>query len=98
MKPDALFVNTSRAELVEEGALEAALHRGCPGSAAVDVFTNEPLAPDALILRIPTVLATPHLGYVERDGYESQFSSTFDQILAYAAGKPVNVVNPDALR
>ena len=97
MKPDALFVNTSRAELVEEGALEEALRRGCPGGAAVDVFTSEPLAPDAPLLRIPTVLATPHLGYVEQDSYEIYFRAAFENIVNFAAGKPTNILNPEAL-
>lgn len=97
MKPDALFVNTSRAELVEEGALEAALRRGHPGSAAVDVFTDEPLAPDAPILRIPTVLATPHLGYVEQDSYEIYFRAAFENVVNFAAGKPTNILNPEVL-
>lgn len=97
MKPDALFVNTSRAELVEEGALEEALRRGCPGSAALDVFTSEPLAPDAPLLRIPTVLATPHLGYVEQDSYEVYFRAAFENIANFAAGKPTNILNPEAL-
>lgn len=97
MKPDALFVNTSRAELVEEGALEEALRRGHPGSAAVDVFTSEPLAPDAPLLRIPTVLATPHLGYVEQDSYEIYFRAAFENIVNFAAGTPTNILNPDAL-
>lgn len=98
MKPDALFVNTSRAELVAEGALEDALRRGYPGGAAVDVFTSEPLAPDAPLLKIPTVLATPHLGYVERDSYEMYFRAAFDNIVRFAAGEPVNILNPEALK
>ena len=97
MKPDALFVNTSRAELVEEGALEEALRCGCPGGAAVDVFTSEPLAPDAPLLRIPTVLATPHLGYVEQDSYEIYFRAAFENIVNFAAGKPTNILNPEVL-
>lgn len=97
MKPDALFVNTSRAELVEEGALEEALRRGRPGSAAVDVFTSEPLAPDAALLKMPTVLATPHLGYVEQDSYEMYFRAAFENIVNFAAGKPTNILNPEAL-
>jgi D-3-phosphoglycerate dehydrogenase len=97
MKPDALFVNTSRAELVEAGALEAALHAGRPGMAALDVFTEEPLGPDAPLLRIPTVLATPHLGYVEKDSYELYFRAAFENIANFAAGKPTNILNPDAL-
>jgi len=98
MKPDALFVNTSRAELVAEGALEEALRRGYPGAAAVDVFANEPLAPDAPLLKIPTVLATPHLGYVEQDSYEMYFRAAFENIVSFAAGKPINILNQDAVQ
>ncbi|MEW6021978.1 MAG: D-2-hydroxyacid dehydrogenase family protein [Pseudomonadota bacterium] len=97
MKPDALFVNTSRAELVTEGALEEALRRGYPGGAALDVFTSEPLAPDTPLLKIPTVLATPHLGYVEQDSYEMYFRAAFENIVNFAAGKPTNILNPAAL-
>jgi len=97
MKPDALFVNTSRAELVEPGALEAALQTGRPGTAALDVFTEEPLAPDAPLLRMPTVLATPHLGYVEQDSYEMYFRAAFENIANFAAGTPTNILNPEAL-
>jgi D-3-phosphoglycerate dehydrogenase len=97
MKPDALFVNTSRAELVAHGALEAALQSGRPGSAALDVFTEEPLPADAPLLRIPTVLATPHLGYVERDSYEMYFRAAFENIANFAAGKPTNILNPEVL-
>ncbi|HEX9172817.1 MAG TPA: D-2-hydroxyacid dehydrogenase family protein [Telluria sp.] len=93
MKPDALFVNTSRAELVAEGALEDALKRGRPGAAALDVFASEPLAPDAPLLRIPTVLATPHLGYVEQDSYELYFGAAFENIVNFAAGNPTNILN-----
>ena len=97
MKPDALFVNTSRAELVADGALEAALHAGRPGTAALDVFNSEPLAANAALLRIPTVLATPHLGYVEQDSYELYFRAAFENIVNFAAGKPGNILNPEAL-
>ena len=97
MKPDALFVNTSRAELVEEGALEQALRAGRPGYAALDVFTSEPLRPDASLLRIPTVLATPHLGYVEQDSYEIYFQTAFEILVRFAAGQPDNILNPEAL-
>jgi D-3-phosphoglycerate dehydrogenase len=97
MKPDALLVNTSRAELIAEGALEAALALGRPGAAALDVFASEPLAPDAPILRIPTVLATPHLGYVEQDSYELYFAAAFQNIVHFAAGQPTNILNPAAL-
>lgn len=97
MKPDALFVNTSRAELVEDGALEQALKKGRPGYAALDVFTDEPLAADAQLLRIPTVLATPHLGYVEQDSYETYFRAAFENVVNFAVGKPTNILNPQAL-
>jgi D-3-phosphoglycerate dehydrogenase len=97
MKPTALLVNTSRAELVQEGALEAALKLGRPGSAALDVFTSEPLAAGAPLLRIPTVLATPHLGYVEKDSYEMYFEAAFRTIVDFAAGRPNNILNPAAL-
>lgn len=98
MKPDALFVNTSRAELVEQGALEAALHRGRPGFAALDVFETEPLPANAPILRIPTVLVTPHLGYVEKDSYELYFRAAFQNVVDFANGTPKNVLNPEALK
>ncbi|MES2127730.1 MAG: D-2-hydroxyacid dehydrogenase family protein [Pseudomonadota bacterium] len=97
MRRTALFVNTSRAELVEEGALEAALGQGRPGSAALDVFTNEPLAADAPLLRIPTVLATPHLGYVEKDSYELYFRAAFENVVNFARGEPTGILNPEAL-
>jgi len=94
MKPDALFVNTSRAELVEEGALESALKKGRPGMAALDVYANEPLAADDPILKMPTVLATPHLGYVERDSYELYFRAAFENVVNFAEGKATNILNP----
>ncbi|MGH8855211.1 MAG: D-2-hydroxyacid dehydrogenase family protein [Telluria sp.] len=97
MKPDALFVNTSRAELVAEGALEQALRAGRPGSAALDVFASEPLRADSPLLRIPTVLATPHLGYVEQDSYEIYFQAAFENVLRFAQGAPENILNPEAL-
>ncbi|MBV8839995.1 MAG: D-2-hydroxyacid dehydrogenase family protein [Alphaproteobacteria bacterium] len=99
MKPLALLVNTSRAPLVEPGALVAALKAGRPGAAAVDVFEAEPLRdPEDPLLKLPNVIATPHIGYVTREEYELQFTDIFDQIVAYAAGKPTNVINPDALK
>jgi D-3-phosphoglycerate dehydrogenase len=98
MKPDALFVNTSRAELVAEGALEAALHKGRPGQVALDVFTSEPLPADSPLLKIPTVLATPHLGYVEKDSYELYFRAAFENVVNFANGQPTNILNPDALK
>ena len=94
MKPSALLVNTSRAGLIAPGALESALHAGCPGMAAVDVFEEEPvLGGQHPLLAMSNVVCTPHLGYVERDGLESMFGVIFDQILAYAIGRPINVVN-----
>ena len=98
MKETALLVNTSRAPLIEPGALVAALRAGRPGLAAVDVYEQEPLTdPTDPLLLLPNVLATPHIGYVTREEYEIQFSDVFDQIVAYAAGTPTNVVNPDLL-
>ena len=98
MKPTSLIVNTSRAGLIEPGALVAALKQGRPGMAAVDVYEEEPvLGATHPLLALDNVVCTPHIGYVERDGYESQFSSSFGQVLAYAEGKPINMVNPEAL-
>jgi D-3-phosphoglycerate dehydrogenase len=97
MRRDALFVNTSRAELVAENALEEALHRGRPGYAALDVFTSEPLPAESPLLKIPTVLATPHLGYVEKDSYELYFRVAFENVVNFANGKPTNILNPEAL-
>jgi D-3-phosphoglycerate dehydrogenase len=98
MKPTALLVNTSRAGLIEPGALVAALRAGRPGMAAVDVFDQEPLRdPAHPLLTMPNVIATPHIGYVTRDEYEIQFADIFDQILAFQAGAPINMINPEAL-
>jgi D-3-phosphoglycerate dehydrogenase / 2-oxoglutarate reductase len=98
MKPSALLVNTSRAPLIEPNALVNALRAGRPGMAAVDVYEKEPLRDISdPLLNMTNVVCTPHIGYVSRDEYEIQFSDIFDQILAYAAGKPINVVNPDAI-
>ena len=102
MKPTALLLNTSRAPLIEAGALVDALRAGRPGMAAVDVYEDEPLRdPGHPLLAMDNVVCTPHIGYVTRDEYELQFSDIFDQIAAYAAGNPINVVNPkvfDVLR
>ena len=96
MKPTALLVNTSRAPLIEPGALVDALRGGRPGLAAVDVYEEEPLRdPDDPLLGLDNVVCTPHIGYVTRDEYEIQFSDIFDQIIAYADGAPINVVNPE---
>jgi len=97
MKPDALFVNTARAGLVEQGALAAALASGRPGSAAVDVFDEEPAGADDPLVSSDAVLATPHLGYVTWDTYEAYFSQAFGQVVAFAAGAPIDVANPEAL-
>ena len=98
MKPTALLVNTSRAQLIAAGALVAALRNGRPGMAAVDVYEEEPLRdPAHPLLRMENVVCTPHIGYVTREEYEIQFRDIFDQIVAYARGKPINVVNPDVL-
>jgi D-3-phosphoglycerate dehydrogenase len=98
MKPTALLVNTSRAPLIEGGALVEALRAGRPGMAAVDVYEEEPvLDPNHPLLTMDNVICTPHIGYVTRDEYEIQFTDIFDQILAYADGSPTNVVNPDVL-
>ena len=95
MKPTALLVNTSRAPLIERGALVDALRAGRPGMAAIDVYEEEPLRdPTDRLLAMDNVVCTPHIGYVTREEYEIQFSDIFDQITAYAAGNPINVVNP----
>jgi D-3-phosphoglycerate dehydrogenase len=98
MKPTALLVNTSRAALIEPGALARALEAGRPGMAAVDVYEEEPLLdPSHPLLRNENAVCLPHIGYVTHEEYEIQFSEIFDQITAYCAGEPINVVNPDAL-
>lgn len=98
MKPTALIVNTSRAGLIEPGALEAGLKSGRPGFGAVDVFEEEPVVGgNHPLLKLDNCVCTPHIGYVERNGYESQFTSSFGQIVAFLEGKPVNVINPEAM-
>ncbi len=97
MKPSATFVNTSRAGLVEKGALEAALDAGQPGRIALDVFETEPLTdPNDPIVTHPAVIATPHIGFVTEDELDLQFSDIYDQIVAYHAGAPIHMINPDA--
>jgi D-3-phosphoglycerate dehydrogenase len=96
MKRTALLVNTSRAELVAPGALVDALRRGRPGMAAVDVYEHEPVR-DEPLLTLPNVIATPHIGFVERTSYETLFGGAFDNVVAFAAGRPRNIVNPAAL-
>ena len=98
MKPTALLVNTSRAPLIEPGALVDALRAGRPGMAAVDVYEEEPMLDTKHpLFGMDNVVCTPHLGYVSRDEFEVQFTDIFDQIIAYTAGTPINVVNPDVL-
>jgi D-3-phosphoglycerate dehydrogenase len=98
MKPTALFVNTSRAELLAENALVAALNRGRPGMAAVDVFESEPIMQGHPLLRLENAVCTPHIGYVEQDSYESYFGAAFENVVNFIQGQPSNLVNPDALK
>nr|WP_067295019.1 D-2-hydroxyacid dehydrogenase family protein [Marinobacterium profundum] len=97
MKADALFVNTSRAELVQDGALQRALQFGRPGRAALDVYDQEPVVDaDYWALKMDNVLCSPHLGYVERAGYEMYFGQAFDNLVAFFGGRPVNILAPPA--
>jgi D-3-phosphoglycerate dehydrogenase / 2-oxoglutarate reductase len=98
MKPTALLVNTSRAELIEEGALVSALNRGRPGMAAVDVFESEPILQGHPLLRLENAVCTPHIGYVEQDSYELYFKAAFENVVNFINGTPTNIVNPEALR
>ncbi len=98
MKPTALFVNTSRSELIAENALVAALNRGRPGMAAVDVFESEPILQGHPLLRLENAVCTPHIGYVEQDSYEHYFGAAFDNVVNFVAKQPTNLVNPEALR
>ena len=98
MKPTALFVNTSRAELVQESALVSALNRGRPGMAAVDVFESEPILQGHPLLRLENAICTPHIGYVEQDNYELFFSAAFDNVVNFINGTHTNIVNPEALK
>lgn len=98
MKPTALLVNTSRAELLQDSALVAALNRGRPGMAAVDVFESEPILQGHPLLRLENAVCTPHIGFVEQDNYERLFSAAFDNLLNFIAGTPTNIVNPEALK
>ena len=98
MKNTALFVNTSRAELVAENALVAALNRGNPGMAAVDVFETEPILQGHPLLRLENAVCTPHIGYVEQDSYELYFSAAFDNVINFIHKTPSNLVNPEALK
>ena len=98
MKPTALLVNTSRAELIESEALIAALNRGRPGMAAIDVFESEPILQGHALLRLENCICTPHIGYVEQDSYEMYFGAAFDNVLNFIKGTPTNIVNPGALQ
>jgi D-3-phosphoglycerate dehydrogenase len=98
MKPTALLVNTSRAELLQEHALVAALNRGRPGMAAVDVFESEPILQGHPLLRLENAVCTPHIGYVEQDSYELYFGAAFDNVVNFIQQQPTNLVNPEALK
>lgn len=98
MKPTALFVNTSRAELVEPDALLAGLNRGRPGMAAIDVFESEPPLQGHALLRLENCICTPHIGYVEQESYEMYFGQAFDNVVNFLDGNPTNIVNPAALQ
>jgi D-3-phosphoglycerate dehydrogenase len=98
MKPSALIVNTSRAELIQPDALVAALNRGRPGLAAIDVFESEPILQGHALLRLENCICTPHIGYVEQDSYELYFGAAFDNIVNFIKGTPTNIVNPGALQ
>jgi D-3-phosphoglycerate dehydrogenase / 2-oxoglutarate reductase len=98
MKPTALLVNTSRAELIEPDALIGALNRGRPGMAAVDVFEAEPVLQGQALLRLENCICTPHIGYVEQDSYEMYFGAAFDNVINFIKGTPTNIVNPGALQ
>ena len=98
MKPTALFVNTSRAELVEDNALVSALNKGRPGLAAVDVFETEPILQGHPLLRLENAICTPHIGYVEQDSYELYFGAAFDNIINFIRNEPSNIVNPEAFK
>jgi D-3-phosphoglycerate dehydrogenase / 2-oxoglutarate reductase len=98
MKPTALFVNTSRAELVADNALSQCLAEGRPGMAAIDVFESEPILQGHPLLRLENCICTPHIGYVEQNSYELYFGAAFDNVVNFIQGKPSNVANPDALK
>ncbi len=98
MQATSLFVNTSRAELIADGALVSALNRGRPGMAAIDVFDTEPILQGHPLLRLENAVCTPHIGYVEQDGYEQYFDAAFDNVLNFIKGQPTNLVNPEALK
>ena len=98
MKPQALLVNTSRAELIDGDALLTALNRGRPGLAAIDVFESEPILQGHALLRLENCICTPHIGYVEQENYEMYFAAAFDNVVNFIKGTPTNIVNPGALK
>jgi D-3-phosphoglycerate dehydrogenase / 2-oxoglutarate reductase len=98
MKPSALFVNTSRAELVDDGVLVSALNKGRPGLAAVDVFESEPILQGHPLLRLENAICTPHIGYVEQDSYELYFGAAFRNVVDFIENRPANIVNPEAIK
>lgn len=98
MKPTALLVNTSRAELITPDALITALNQGRPGMAAVDVFESEPILQGHALLRLENCICTPHIGYVEQDSYELYFGVAFDNVVNFIKGTPTNIINPEALQ
>lgn len=98
MKPTALIVNTSRAELIQADALISALNRGRPGMAAIDVFESEPILQGHSLLRLENCICTPHIGYVEQESYELYFGAAFDNVVNFIKGTPSNIVNPGALQ
>ena len=98
MKPTSLFVNTSRAELLQENTLVAALNRGRPGMAAVDVFESEPILQGHPLLRLENAVCTPHIGYVELDTYEMYFRAAFENVVNFIQTRPTNIVNPEAMK
>jgi len=98
MKPTAMLVNISRAELIEPDALLAALNRGRPGMAAIDVYESEPILQGHALLRLENCVCTPHIGYVELDSYEMYFGAAFDNVVNFIKGRPTNIINPGALQ
>jgi len=98
MKPTALLVNTSRAELLEQDSLVVALNRGRPGLAAIDVFESEPTLQGHALLRLENCICTPHIGYVEQDSYEQYFGAAFNNVVSFINGTPTNIVNPAVLQ
>jgi D-3-phosphoglycerate dehydrogenase len=98
MKPTAMLVNISRAELIEPDALLSALNRGRPGLAAIDVYESEPILQGHALLRLENCICTPHIGYVEQDSYELYFGAAFDNVVNFIKGRPTNIVNPGALQ